>query len=207
MAEPETLGVRFPTVTLTLALVAVIVYCWPSLPGHLVYDRQAILHGEIWRLVTAPVVHFSTSHIFWDLVVFIAAGWRIEVAGYRRYGLVCCLAAVVPGSLFLLFSPELARYGGLSGLATGAVVYLCLCEAYRTGGNRVPWLAILALTVMKVFVESVTGAPLFASEATMPFRVLPAAHSIGIAAALITFFWAVSDTRLCPGRQVRGRVP
>lgn len=207
MAEPETLGGRFPSVTLGLTLGAVIVYCWPGLSGQLVYDRQAILHGEIWRLVTAPFVHFSVSHIFWDLVVFIAAGWRIEAAGYRRYWLVCCLAAVVPGPLFLFFSPELVRYGGLSGLATGAVVYLCLCEAHRTGRSSIPWLAILALTVMKVIIETVTGTPLFASAATMQFRVLPAAHYMGIVAALITFLWAVPGTRSCPGQQVRGRVP
>jgi len=97
-----------------------------------------------------------------------------------------------------LFSPELARDGGLSGLATGAVAYLCLWEANRTGRNRIPWFAILAFTVLKVMVEFVTGTPLFASAATVPFRVLPAAHSIGIAAALITFLLAVPDTVLRP---------
>lgn len=181
---------RLPTITLSFAFFSLIVYSWPNLQDLFVYDRQAILKGEAWRLITAPFVHFSPSHIFWDLVVFVAAGWRIEVAGYRRYWLVCCLAALIPGPIFLLVSPELARYGGLSGLATGAVVYLSLCEAKGTDRNRIPWLTILALTGIKVIIEFVTGAPIFTSATDMQFRVLPSVHVVGIVAALAALLWA-----------------
>jgi len=188
MARQKALKGRVPAVTLFLAGVSLLAYCWPHLSDLLVYDRQAILQGEVWRLFTAPVVHFSLSHLWWDLSVFCAAGWAIEVAGFRGYRLVCSLSAFIPGTVFLLVSPNLARYGGLSGLATGAVVYLSLWESRRPGRSRILWLAILALTGVKIIVESVTGAPIFLSTDNIPLRVLPAAHAIGCAAALAAFY-------------------
>jgi hypothetical protein len=85
--------------------------------------------------------------------------------------------------------PEIARYGGLSGLATGAVAYLCLCELKRSGRNKIIWLAILALIGIKTVVETVTCAPIFASAADMPFLVLPSVHAFGCAAALAALMW------------------
>lgn len=189
MAQQETIEPRSAAVTASVACAALIVYGWPHLAELLVYDRQAILRGEVWRLFTAPFVHFSWSHICWDLLVYGAAGWVIETAGYRRYRLVCSLAAVIPGPVFLLASPELARYGGLSGLATGAVTFLCLCKTRGTDRNRTLWIALLALMGVKTTVEAITGTPIFVSAGNLQFRVLPAVHAFGCAAALAAFIW------------------
>ena len=82
---------------------------FPRFSDLLVYDRQAILSGELWRLLTAPLVHFSASHLFWDVVVFSLAGFAINAANFRSLWLVCCIASVLPGILFLLTLPELGR--------------------------------------------------------------------------------------------------
>jgi len=187
MAKQEAIESGFPALTLFIAFISLIVYGLPRVSELLVYDRQAIINGEYLRLFTAPFVHFSASHLFWDLLTFAAAGLRIEAAGYRGYRLVCGLAAFIPGLVFLFTSPELTRYGGLSGLAVGAVVYLCLCEVKETGRNRLLWITILALTGMKTVAEAVTGTPVFAASGNVPFRVLPSAHVFGCAAAVVAF--------------------
>ena len=51
---------------LSIVFLAVVVTNVPRLSELLVYDRRAILNGELWRLLTAPLVHFSASHIFCD---------------------------------------------------------------------------------------------------------------------------------------------
>jgi rhomboid family GlyGly-CTERM serine protease len=178
--------------------VALIAYVWPDFSESLVYERQAILEGDVWRLVTAVFVHFSLSHMFWDMLVFAAAGLAVEASGYRGFLCVCGFAAIVPGIYFLLTSPEITRYGGLSGLATGAVAYLCLCKVDGAGRDRIPWLAILALLCMKIAVESVSHVSIFVVSKNIPIHVLPSVHAIGCVGAFIVCKWVRPNLRLEP---------
>jgi len=175
-----TLGIILTSMIVILAIIA---YEVPRLSDLLVYDRQAILSGELWRLLTAPLVHFSASQLFWDVVVFAVAGLAIIASGFRGFWLVCVFGAIIPGLIYLLSFPELERYGGLSGLATGAVAYLCLCSAQKSKKNRMIWLGLLMATGAKIIVETAMGVPIFAQAESIPFRVLPSAHLIGIIGA------------------------
>lgn len=176
---------RFPIVTLSVAGVAVVGYWLPALADLLVYDRQAVLDGQSWRLLTAPFVHFSASHLFHDLVVFSAAGCALELTERRRFGLMCVLAAASSGLLFLTTMPGLGRYGGLSGLAFGAVAGLCLSRIRSGSGDWRLWAVILVVLIAKIVLESFSGDPVFARIDATPFRVLPLAHAVGVAVAVI----------------------
>jgi len=74
---------RFPVITLSVASASLITYAVPWLTDLFIYDRQHVLGGQLWRLFTAPFVHFSASHLIWNLLVFAGAGCAIEFAGYR----------------------------------------------------------------------------------------------------------------------------
>ena len=52
-----------------VVVTALAVYLLPGVGEALVYDRSAILTGELWRLVTGHWVHFSASHLFYDVTV------------------------------------------------------------------------------------------------------------------------------------------
>ena len=195
MAKQDEVAGRFPVVTLSVAVLAGIVYWSPSLRELLVYDREAVLGGAVWRLFTAPFVHFSASHIFWDVLVFGAAGCLIETAGCRRFWLLCAAVAILPGPLLFLFS-DLGRYGGLSGLSTGAASYLCLCRSQADGEKGKIWHAILVLILLKTAVELAVQEPLFAEADRIPFRVLPLAHIVGLLTASFLFFYDRLGERL-----------
>ena len=195
MAKQAEIAGRFPLVTLSVAILALMVYSSSSLRELLVYDQEAVSGGAVWRLFTAPFVHFSASHIFWDALVFVAAGCLIETSGYRRFGLLCAIVAILPGPLLFLFS-DLGRYGGLSGLSTGAASYLCLCRAQATGGKGRIWHLILLLILLKTGVEMAVQDPLFAKADRIPFRVLPLAHIVGLLTACFLFFHARLGERL-----------
>ena len=193
----ESQQVRLALLTLVLAGVAWGSWCFPGLGAVLVFDRAAILDGEWWRLATGPLVHFSFGHLVWDVLVFVAAGWAIAWSGFPRFGWVCAWAFVAPGLLFLATTPELARYGGLSGPAMAAVAYLSLHHAVGTKvrSARVLWLAMLGATVAKTGWEVAYGSTLFVATEGPAWRVVPAAHLVGILGALLVFAWTWREAR------------
>ena len=189
MVRQKKISAQGQILTLFIVCFAILAYSFPRFSALLVYDRQAILNGELWRLLTAPLVHFSVSHMFWDVAVFGLAGFAINASGYRSFWLICSFAAVIPSLIFILALPELERFGGLSGLATGAVAYFCLCSAFKTKKNRFLWLLILLFIGTKIIIEATIGTPIFVQTGNMPFRVLPSVHIIGFLGAFATFLW------------------
>ncbi len=189
MVGKEKIGIYGNALTLLIVGISIIVYSIPQLSDFLVYDRQKILNGEFWRLVTAPFVHFSISHIFWDSLVFGIAGLAINASGFRNFWLVCSSSIIIISLFYLMALPELGRYGGLSGLATAAVAYFCLCSAVTTRKNRMIWLLLLLFMIVKIAIETTMGNPIFAQIAKAPYRVLPSAHILGFLCALGTIIW------------------
>jgi rhomboid family GlyGly-CTERM serine protease len=179
--------------TSIIATLAVANYFIQPLNGFLVYHRQAVLEGEIWRLFTGPLVHFSAGHLFFNLLIFSISGYLIERRRYPLFGPLCLAVALVEGMYLLVFSPAIAVFGGLSGIAVMALVYLCLCE--MRGGNKPVvscCFAILIATAMKVFLEMLWDRPVFVP--TECFILVPSAHVIGgllAIAAWLLYIWKV----------------
>jgi rhomboid family GlyGly-CTERM serine protease len=195
MAAQEKISTYGYALTLSIAGLALIAYNVPQFSELLLYNRKSIVSGELWRLLTAPLVHFSADHLFWNMVIFGAAGLAIAAAGFRCFWLVCSIATLVPGLLFLIAFPELERYGGLSGLATGAAAYFCLCRAGKSKKDRMIWVAILIIMGAKILVEAIMDAPLFAHADKIPFRVLPSAHISGYLGAVATRWWVLPNIK------------
>lgn len=156
-------------------------------PAVFLYDRTALLHGEWWRLWTGHWVHFSPSHLAWNLVVLIGAGCWLEQV---RPGLLTRFALLGPPLIslgLLTLAPKMAVYGGLSGLATGVILLLALVQMEERPAERAWWLAVLVLTTGKIAVDAVSSAPLF-SRFAGDIRVSALAHLFGAAAALPMLF-------------------
>lgn len=181
-----------PGATLAIALVAGIVFCFPALNGLLIYDRALILKGEIWRGWTGHIVHYSSSHLLWNLTIFLAAGcWleRVRPRSARWFYLVC--PPVIAAAL-LVAEPSLEHYAGLSGVATGVLVFLACVQLNEN--NAEPtwfWVAIFGLVGVKIALETVTRAPFLVHDVS-GLRVVPLAHVIGAACGVIA--WGVTRT-------------
>ena len=67
-----------PIITPVIVALAWAAYHWPVLADFLIFDRSAVLAGEWWRILTAPLAHFSASHLFWNGLVLLLAGWVVE---------------------------------------------------------------------------------------------------------------------------------
>ncbi|RNC67989.1 MAG: rhombosortase [Desulfuromonadales bacterium] len=169
-----------PWVSLGLTAAAVALFLSPPLAELLVYDREAIAAGEVWRLLTGHLVHFSREHLLGNgaAMLLTETFLRREGAGVpRRFW---CIAPLAVGLALFLFLTDLPIYGGLSGIACGAIVLLA--GRWLRGGRPEQVAALLLLVGVgaKVLLEAYTCQPLLAAG-TAPFVPVPLAHLVGAA--------------------------
>ena len=173
-------SLRIPRVTIVIATVAITIALVPALQDALVLDRGAVAEGQLWRIATGNLVHFSPSHLLYDLLVVTVAGAILERAG-RAIGGAVALSAVAIGIAMLLLEPGLESYGGLSGLAYTLTVMLALESIAASGLTRIAGGAMLALALAKLWWELRSGSFLLVADADEAFRAVPVAHLVGAA--------------------------
>jgi rhomboid family GlyGly-CTERM serine protease len=151
------------------------------------YRREAVAAGELWRLLTGQLVHWSTAMWVADVTVLVVAGFLLARRA-PRLALTCVpISALAVAAAVHVLAPGLARYRGSSGIAT-ALVVACALELARTpGASRRVAIAGLALGTAKLAYEVATGASL--SSGTLPpgVRVAPVAHFAGVAGGLAAY--------------------
>jgi rhomboid family GlyGly-CTERM serine protease len=156
-----------------------------AVPELLEFDRQAILAGEIWRLWTCHLVHYSLQHALIDFATALAAGAVVLSAlGWRRLVLCLALAAPLISGGLLLLAPDCLVYRGASGIAV-MLVTLAACTLWPTAGKRArAALALLgAALAVKLMAEAGGHA---AAWSDLPAEVVVAwqAHLLGAVAAV-----------------------
>jgi rhomboid family GlyGly-CTERM serine protease len=155
---------------------------WPGAFDALAYNRAQILHGEWWRLITGHWVHFTASHLFWDLAILLPAGALLERRNVTALRWTILLSPLAISLALLTFDPAMAIYAGISGVAAGVLVALAVHGLRTEPATRWVWLAVLALFGLKVVLEiSRGGQPLNPELASQGVRSVPLAHIVGAA--------------------------
>jgi rhomboid family GlyGly-CTERM serine protease len=110
---------KWPWVSLIVAAACLLFALAPaSLIEHLSDGRSAILQGELWRLWTGHLVHFSLRHALIDSATLLAIGTIAEAEfGSRRVALSLLASAPLISIGMLLASPALFEYRGASCIA------------------------------------------------------------------------------------------
>jgi len=140
------------------------------------YDRQAIGHGEFWRLVSAHFTHLGYSHLLLNLagliLVWLLVG-RYYTAMQWLFVLAVSIAAVSGG--FWFFDRNMLWYVGLSGVLHG----LLLAGAIR--GLRIlpAESAVICIIVAGKLVYEQVAGPLPGSESVSGGSVVVNAHLFG----------------------------
>lgn len=171
---------RVPWITLAVVVATLV------MPAALEYDRAAILRGEVWRLVTGHLTHWSPDHLLWDVLAFLALGFVCERRGRALYAGVLFVSAMSVSVILLVTSPEVTSYRGLSAVASALWFWAALIIAER---RLTPAFMLLALFFVKVMIELTTGTSVFASD----IAVLPSVHLIG---AAVGFCGAVAEHKM-----------
>jgi len=187
MDDPsENIRSRFPIVTCCILGASILSTILPQVSSILIYDRFAIVNGEIWRLFSSHLVHFTGLHLFYNSIAFGIAGWIIEYKNYQYFILLCLLMAFFISLFLMMLKPNMMYYGGLSGLASGAIYYLALHGLRESGTWRLLCLAILFLIPIKIFLEMKTNQSILVHSEY--FVVMPLSHIVGCVVALFLFF-------------------
>ena len=174
-------GRTLPWLTLALSGSMALLYLvlGPAPPAW-VYDRDAIVAGEWWRLVSGHWVHSDLPHLGWNLGATLLLGGLLELRD-RRAWLIALAAGTGAVDAALWFGlPGLTRYCGLSGVLN-AVLLPLLFALGRTVPARLLALSG-ALSLGKILTELAAGQALF-TQAAWPS--LPEAHLAGWLAGLL----------------------
>ena len=145
-----------PRAFLGVFLVSLLIQLNPAWRDALIYDRPAIVHGQYWRIWTGHLVHFGWPHFIADAGLLFILGWLLEHKHpwFSRLGLVL-MPAFISAVLFW-FDPGMVRYGGLSAVNLGLLLYLAL-QGWRHNWTDWFWPAVLAIYIGEVIFEAVQG--------------------------------------------------
>ncbi len=183
---------RLPWFPIALVLVALIAAAWPPLTQALMYDRALVAQGEVWRLVTASLVHLTWGHTVLNLSGLLLV-WLLfgPALGQRVWLLTWLTSAVLLGGLLFFLHPEVQRYVGLSGVLHGLFVSGALADLPR---DRRWSLVLLLAVAAKLAYEQILG-PLPGSEASAGGPVLVEAHLYGALGGIPVGLWGAWRNR------------
>ena len=175
----STHGTTLPWVTgLLTTLLIVLQFCSPGVFDQLVYSRDAIASGEIWRLASGHLTHLDWNHLAMNAAALLGFGYLIETDGHvgrRNLLIVLAASAAAISTALFVFAPATALYAGLSGVLNGLFAYVCL--RFFACTRSWIWLALFGGGLAKIAFE-VTFGPAFSGSLAWPPE--PLAHFAGL---------------------------
>jgi rhomboid family GlyGly-CTERM serine protease len=153
----------------------------------LVYDRDEIGAGQLWRLASGHLVHFSALHLVANLGVLLIAGVWLELHNARATLLLYAAAMPFIGVVLWLFEPALSVFGGASGLVFAVLGALALEFMARPGRRRALGAVLLAGLCIKLAAEIAFGWSTGAIAPESGIVAVPASHAAGFTIALIGY--------------------
>jgi rhomboid family GlyGly-CTERM serine protease len=155
--------------------------------------------AEPWRWWSAAFVHWSEWHLIANLAALAVLAWLGSVVRAPLLLTLAWLASWPMLHLSLLLQPQLAHYGGLSGMLHAGVAVLAVFIA-RHGAPRQRTIGALLLAglILKILLEQPWAEPLARSGGS-DIAVAPMAHATGAAWGALACALALGTARLRRG--------
>ncbi|RBQ05311.1 rhomboid family intramembrane serine protease [Pedobacter miscanthi] len=150
-----------------------------------VNQRNLVLGGDYWRLITYQFIHGSKSHLFFNMYALVYLGLMIEnKLGWKKYLFIYLMSGVCGGLVSLIFHQEgvmMGASGAIMGLY-GAFIALLMTKTFEQKATK----ALLVSTLIVSLLVLINGA--------FGKRVDNAAHIGGFVSGfiftyLLTFKW------------------
>jgi rhomboid family GlyGly-CTERM serine protease len=192
--EPQNIMTGLPILTLLILFVSALSFISPEIASVFIFDRKAVLQGEVWRLLSSHFVHFNDTHLAYNMLAFGVAGWIVERKSYLHFAILYVLMALVISSSLFILKPTMSYYGGLSGMACGSIFYCALLGVGEPGHWRTISKLIIFFLPIKIALEVYNSASILPYWGQQPFVTMPISHITGIIVALL-FYVAVKNNK------------
>lgn len=165
------------------SLLALLALLEPVSSDWLMYDRQLIEAGQVWRLFTAHLVHLSLPHLAGNMMGVILLAYIAGQYMNNALGLgVLFWCFLVVGLGLYLFADYLQRYVGLSGVLHGLLLVAPFISRHYS--QRIA-LLFLVIILIKVGWEQSPFYDDMALHSTIGGRVEANAHLLGVLAGVL----------------------
>ena len=160
-AKPQVSGFKFqifplPWLFLAISVAVLVIQLNHAWRDALLYDRGALARGEWWRIWTGHLVHFGWPHFVADAGLLFILGWLLESRHpWFSYTALIVMPAFISAVIWWA-DPAMLRYGGLSAVNLGLLLYLAL-QGWQRNWTDWFWPAVLAIYVGEVIFEIVQG--------------------------------------------------
>jgi len=146
------LPTRLPWAFLLLGAAALLIQLNPGWRDALLFDRAALAHGQLWRVWTGHLVHFGWPHFVADTGLFLILGWLLQArhACFSHIAL-WLMPAFISAAVYWL-DPSMARYGGLSAVNLGLLLFLA-AQGWQRQWTDWFWPAVLLIYIGEVLFE------------------------------------------------------
>jgi len=184
---------RAPWLSIGLAAGCIASVVISPVGAFFIYDRGAVVSGELWRILTAHFVHYTDSHLFNNLIFLLPAMVLAEMHSRKELVRVLLVSAAAIGLAIFALEPGLARYAGASGVSLALVTRVAL----RGMEGSVRWRAVcgtvLVIVGLKLIVENWFGWRWMNWGHESGIVTVALAHSVGVASGLVV--WLVQTGR------------
>ncbi len=143
--------------------------------AHLGLEGYAVVHGEIWQLVTYAFLHYGLLHILFNMLALWMFGAQLEIdwgySVFMQFYFFCVIGAAITTVLvsftgILGVSPRTLTVG-----ASGGIYGLLLAFGILHGDSEIMLFPLPFLIKAKYFVIGIIGLALYGA--------LSSAHSLG----------------------------
>lgn len=188
---PWTLRIASVMLLLNLGLFSPWPNAFDRLLSELQFDRDAILEGQVWRLISGNLVHLSVEHLLLDVGVFLFIGIIYEDALGNSCPWMLLSTGLIVTTSVLIGMPSMTIYRGFSGVDSGQVAAVLCLEYQSRNRTWYEWILVIFATgifALKLGYECVTGRLFFGSDSLGDLgEPVPLAHVAGALGAVAFF--------------------
>lgn len=141
-----------PWFYLAVLALALVIQLFPAWRGALIYERDALAAGELWRAWTGHLVHFGWLHFGADTALLLIIGWTIGREFPRASWLGLLLMPPFISAAVYWADPAMQRYAGLSAVNLGLLLLLA-ARGWKGGRRDWFWPAIVVIYVAELAYE------------------------------------------------------
>lgn len=190
---------NMPWMTIVLATGAIAAFTVPGAADFLIYDRPALVRGELWRLLTAHLVHYSAAHLLSNLLVLVFAAWLLETRYRSAWLPVVALSGIAIGIGVFVFEPDIVRYAGASGVSFALLISVVLRGLAENPRWRLVCTIVLGIICLKLAAEILFGWQLVDWKQEAGFVTVTLSHAIGAGTGLLIWLPRVVRNGKRPG--------